>query len=606
MFIAAAVKLGPLSAAAGGVKSDELRADAAAEAGLQYAMARLAENGAWQGDGDAIMVDTPTLTVIEDRGNVLGLMRAGPDGPPAQFRIRFNYHDGGPSGNPNDDGLADPVAAVMQFSTPYVSVNNLAGGGERTVPRGDTGANLAVSDPTTGPYTVPASQAAILVEGLAGTGLRDQTMANPVPSGRVVKRVHEAYFLAQVDDTAQDASMMGGGEVLFDLGASGSVKVDGDKKATPPRLRAKKEVTVTGSTLNPNLVMNQAGAVATLSGSLPNALGNSKVTPELESSTADFYSLTWGDVKTADEATDPVQLPGGTYVWWSEDNKLHYYDMSWSEYKTYMANPANQADPGTPLSNNLSEVRLDSGTNSLLGGFGKWRQGEDVLIVPSADVSKQTVDFAVVPRSGFKTSPTDTSNTIDLSLSGVSDSLRYDQLVFGMDPKAGSGDSAILSTQENSLGQKGNIILTGDFKSKNGTLTSFGDITVAATDFSGFGFGISMYAQGDIDLSTWKQADGSYKKVNSEGVIYTWGNFTSNNGVGSPNRADFNLKGILVAYGNDPSSGDPGGPADLSGNITITADNVHFQWDKKKLPKLMNGLSLSTYKGVKRTYHTVY
>ncbi|MCA9794850.1 MAG: hypothetical protein KC910_23745, partial [Candidatus Eremiobacteraeota bacterium] len=444
-----------------------------------------------------------------------------------------------------------------------------------------------------------------LVEGLAGSGLRDQTAANPVPSGRVVRRVHEAYFLAQVDDAAQDASMMGGGEVLFDLGTNGTVKVEGDKKSTPPRMRAKREVSVVNTTKNPNLTMNEAGAVATLSGTLPNALGNAKVTPELEGSTADFYSLTWSDVKTADEAGSPVQLPGGTYVWWSEDNKLHYYDKSWSEYKAYMANPANQADPGTPLSNNLSEVRLDGGTNSLLGGFGKWKQSDDVVVVPAANAT-ETVDFAVVPRNGFKTSPTDTSNSIDLSLSGISDPLRYDQVVFGMDPKDGSGDSAILSTQENSLGDKGNVILTGDFKSKNGTITAVGDITVAATDFSGYGFGISMYAQGDIDLSTWKEAGNEYKKVNSEGVIYTWGNFTSNNGVGSPNRADFNLKGILVAYGNDPSSGDPGGPSDLNGNITITADNVNFQWDKKKLPKLMDALSLSTYKGVKRTYHTVY
>src|SRR5437660_152237 len=65
----------------------------AADSGVHYARCRLRENPSWRGDGDGTVVSTPDLTVVEDQGNVIGLVHS-PHGQVSQFRLRFNFYDG--------------------------------------------------------------------------------------------------------------------------------------------------------------------------------------------------------------------------------------------------------------------------------------------------------------------------------------------------------------------------------------------------------------------------------------------------------------------------------------------------------------------------------
>ncbi len=112
---------------------DDLLARRAAEAGEAYARARLNEDTAWKAGGNAVIVNTPELQVIEDNGNVLGLIHDA-KGVASAFRLRFNYQDGAGGG----DGLPDP-APNHKVDNIYCSVNNLMGKSALTVPLADPG-----------------------------------------------------------------------------------------------------------------------------------------------------------------------------------------------------------------------------------------------------------------------------------------------------------------------------------------------------------------------------------------------------------------------------------------------------------------------------------
>ncbi|HIB67142.1 MAG TPA: hypothetical protein EYO33_19045 [Phycisphaerales bacterium] len=82
---------------------------------------RLQADPAWRADGVGLVVDTPELKVVEDRGNVFGFLVA-PNGNKCFFRFRFNFQNG--SDTP-DDGLDMPTNLI---NSEFVSYNNLRSG----------------------------------------------------------------------------------------------------------------------------------------------------------------------------------------------------------------------------------------------------------------------------------------------------------------------------------------------------------------------------------------------------------------------------------------------------------------------------------------------
>lgn len=377
--------------ALGGTASDNDRALLAADSGLRYVQARLAENYNWRGNDNAVVVDRPDFWVREDNGNVVGLLRPA-GGEWVQFRVRFNYQDDSAG---NQEGLPNPAA--LTINSPYVSVNNILGGSPANVPRAD-GPNFSVLASSATPYTVPAGTACVLVEGRAGPGLRDLSPSNPNPASgvlarRIATQVVEAYLRAAAVPGA-DAAAMGAGDVTGKLGVGGVFEVKSKVKNGTPRVRSKGLIKVEGGDGKENYKSDDGETYA--SDGVLNALYDSnKVTPGTENPADGFYKLTWDDVKKA-QSSDP-KLLAGTYVLW-DDGTLHRYNMSYADYAAHIQ--ANPSDAGTVVgANDLpSTMSLDvSDTNK-----PKLQITGNVFI---DGAGQATDEFNFIPRKGAQEDP---------------------------------------------------------------------------------------------------------------------------------------------------------------------------------------------------------
>ena len=348
----------------------------AAQAGLSYAQVRLGEDPAWRGDANRTVIDSPDLFVVEDQGNVIGLIRSE-NGAFAQFRIRFNFQDDSAD---NAEDLPDPE---LWIDHPFVSVNNLHSGGAVSVPRADQ-SSFSVTEDSERPYTVPGGSVCVLVEGRAGPSLAALAPTNPNPEparGELSTRVVEAYFRVN-DLPGADASAQAAGNINVSL-QSGVLEMKDKSSAETPRLRSKGDITVTGGP-DPNLRASK-GETFSAGGDLHADYDPDEVTPKLEDPNAGFYQLTWDDVKKA-EGTD--SLAAGTYVLW-DDGTLHYYDMDYATYKDFIeSNPTNGGTsfslPGT-IALDTSDPSKPSITIS-----------GDTTISPTGE----TDEFNLIPREG--------------------------------------------------------------------------------------------------------------------------------------------------------------------------------------------------------------
>ncbi|MEW6282318.1 MAG: hypothetical protein AB1758_27170 [Candidatus Eremiobacterota bacterium] len=643
----AVIAFGPGALAASRNLTHHQAASQAAEAGLEYALARLQENPLWRGEGTGVVVDRPDCTVVEENGNVVGILRA-PDGSVRMFRIRFNYQDG----PQNVDSLDDP-SPQMAIDSVYVSVNNFDSAAQTWVPRADQGTWM-VSVPDQGDL-LPGAAACVLSEGLAGPGLRDVTAADPrVPRGNgvVASRVAEAYFQAKLGEQVVDAAVMGGGDVTFDVGSGEEVKMIVESGRDTPRLRSKALVAVAGGDPSENLssveqyTVSDGGDPPTYSTAerpVPgevsrdqavgfSAAASSSITlvQEDPSDGKDFYNLRWDDVKKADStpgSLQAVQIPAGTYVHW-DDGSLHYYDMSWADYKTFMSDPANVNDPGVSItSNDLSEVRDPAnmsvrGLNVKRGSPDtKWDIKKDLAVMPTAAGTK---DFSVVIRAGARLDPADVDHLVP---NAPADTLTLDNLK--------------IKLNDATISVPGNMLLTAKVNGRDSTITTEGSLTSISESIWMIGdddgkvpedggdgdgddeggrdgnkkgggkdgvkpvqvkMGLNLYSKGDIKLSTF---DGTkFGKIGFRGVVYTWKNFYGL--ARDPSIAEsgeFRLEGTLVAYGSDPLSGRPGATGE--GDVHIAAESVELLWNKQSLATLLAIGQMRSLK-MERTFYGRY
>ena len=400
LFLGAALRL-----SLGNLKANDVagqRALFAAESGLRYVQARLASDYTWDLDG-GLVVDTPELAVYEDRGNIVGVVRTS-EGDFAQFRVRFNFQD---DAQADIDGFVDP--GLYSVDSPYVSVNNILGGSPRMVPRAD-GPGFSVMATSPRPYSVPAGTACVVVEGRYGPGLRSLSTAelSPPVTGQVTTRVLEAYLEADTLPGA-DSAAMSAGDMSFEVEPTEYVTLSAKDANQASRLRSRAMIEVVGGA-SPNLVSTN-GETYTVDGSLA-ADASSDIQTNVEDTSTSFYRLEWDEVKKADSSGGT--LAGGTYVIW-DDGSLHHYDMSYSEYVTYIeANPSaggNVVDPSTDLPPGMSFDTSDPAKPKLV-------ISENVLIDGGS-----TDEFNIIPRKGAQEDPPDSGGALEAMADEVGSSL---------------------------------------------------------------------------------------------------------------------------------------------------------------------------------------
>ncbi|MCA9793333.1 MAG: hypothetical protein KC910_16100 [Candidatus Eremiobacteraeota bacterium] len=603
----AAVGLDPGLLALSRRSANRTAARQAADSGLDYALHRLRENPGWHGDGDAVVVDTPALTVIEQTGNVIGLIRQ-PDGQVSQFRIRFNFQDG-PAGG---DGWNDPAPA-QTIDNPYVSLNNMTSGNPVPLPRAD-GPGWSVSDSAVGPTSVPRRAVAVLVEGRAGKGLRGLTSADPnqAPRGPVSTAVVEAVYHVGLNQDVTSAALMAGSNIDLTVAQDGYALVSlyGAKEGDRPRLRAKGSVSVLhpDGTAGDLSMAKTEGEIGRNAGAPPGFVGNLRgqgatLVQENVGDGADFYNLQWDAVtKASPDPTESVHIPAGTYVVW-DDNSIHYYDLGFEEYKTYMTDPANHADAGTSLTWGFPQIR-DPANYAAFNRIVVWPEYDDTcqsigfdhdtFVEPS---TRGVTDFTVMPRGGAPFLPDDTNEVIP----GAADSYTNNnvQVRVVQATLSAPGDVRILGRL---VGSAGTITTEGSFR----LATPYGRMQgTAETNYSEGG--LNLYAKGDIDLSGYRAYANDFREISFRGLIYTWGDFHAYTGhpdVPTDRWNTSSFYGAVVAYGSEPGVGTPGSSG--QGAISMMGSKINLWNNVGSVTDALDIAAAAAPQGIERAYYTVH
>ncbi len=394
MFVGAASELAPWAFRKSNNSEHLSSAQRAARSGVEYALARLkSTNYAWKADDGTrnVVVDTPELVVVEEKGNVIGLIRK--NGSTSQFRLRFNWQDGGPA----RDGLDDAPAA-MQIGIPYVSFNNVLGTAEKDSPKANGPGNSVPATPTRH-TVVPARGVYLACEGRSGGFLSAADAVNPNPSpgfdAVTVTRVETVFKINNIGQPGLASVVASAGSLKADLPTSAgtdptlkrNLELDSADGSALGRLRSKQAMQFTGGdTFNLVAAPGKQGEYrfkTSESGiSKPTSVQS---TPELD--TDDLYKIPWSQVKTASGANT---LKGGVYTVW-QDGSVHYYDMTLAQYKTFMNNPANQSDGGVPFT--LPATVTTSAPGSLPVTF---KITGDTLVTAGTATS----DLVIIPKKG--------------------------------------------------------------------------------------------------------------------------------------------------------------------------------------------------------------
>lgn len=378
--------------------AEDRRAEEAARSGLEYAQARLEEDPLWRGNGQGTVVDTPTLKVREDRGNVVGVLSTS-DGGRAQFRLRFNFQDGGGGG----DAMVDPSTAMWSDS-PHISVNNLLNLHPVALPIAE--GSQGVWRGKVASSKVPGSSVALVCEGRVFPELDGVTAAdlNMAPSRVQAARTIEAFY--RVSDIsgetpAQDAVTMAGRDVeitLFpNLKAASRVALSNFQGLGPSQLRSRGDVSVWDAEKNRSLVEGKEAKILLPNNKNLEAVLAGGVQRGPEDMSGDFYKLTWEEAAASTGAAKKV--PAGVYVFWASDQKLHYYDMNYRDYlKTIKANPTH---PGTVIDSPEGFTFVQAGQmgpDEVTSSKHRFVITEDLEIVANEKVK----DFTIMPRGGAK------------------------------------------------------------------------------------------------------------------------------------------------------------------------------------------------------------
>lgn len=597
--VATAMPVQLFSAVHGGETQSALNA---ARSGLDYAYSRLQENRAWVGNGDGsspppgphLIVDIPSLQVVEDEGNVIGVMTQG-DGTRSAFRLKFNYQNA--AANP-DDGFANDPAASHKIRNQYLCFNN--------VPQALT-IDTYQADPTTGVVVnAPVGQltkfnACLQVEGLAGPGLSTATVDNldalmsaAGTRSRIYAQHVEGRFnvsgSTQIDSVVAAANEFAGQATAL---ASGEFKVVEAPNTTAPKLRSRAKANLTsGMYTTTGEVRVDDDAASSLPGTTP---------IQEDASLQDSHFLRVKSTQVQKATAADTRFKAGTYVWRQAGSgyKLDYYAQNFGgaiPTGTPDDTMAGPGDYGRFISNGSS---LSFDFSNMAGSLT-----DKVFVNPSGGAS----DLAIVIEPSLQATlgqrPTltfvDAGNSSILSGAGnitVQGSLDGFGGVTSDHSINFQGASAFETDPENSIcvyaGEDISITSIPDSVITNLASLVPGGIGMGMgkkVGYKGMG-GMAMGMATPVTTTAFPATAGD---VSMSGILYALGDFKIDltSSALPTNHGNFFMEGVLTAYGGNPDAGDLPG-ANGKGHVTIKASNAELYFDPSFLEQLQGGGSVS-------------
>ena len=354
----------------------------AADSGMQYAVTRLQKDITWRAIDKYSLKPAQTksiLNVEEENGNVVGTVTLA-NGRRAAFRIKFNYEDG-------DAGLDTMKNSSKPLDMVNVSTNNLFSTASSEAVIADKNGKVAVKDGKpvkvevkdsaghtyTYPFPIPKQTCRLVVQGLAGTGVRD---ADPKDlhaidklTGSVTPVCVECYLAIDTENMYTDAVTCSGGKLTAE---SETLFINQAKGAVGSNIRSLKNVDI-----KINKLTYDTGKIYAHSGI--SVIENKKdVSGDYKGGTINnkdsFPELKWEDVPKADSKSP--RITAGTYVWeqpkGSDTPHLMFYQGTYKSVSDLKGKGQPATLPAT--------VSLDANSMSLTISGDTYINGDFVLL----------------------------------------------------------------------------------------------------------------------------------------------------------------------------------------------------------------------------------
>lgn len=474
----------------------------AAQSGVQYAITCLQSDITWRGDksDNTFTNSTEGISVRERNGNVVGMITTA-NGNKSFFRIKFNYEDG----DKGFDGMSNSSDSE-RIRSPYVSVNNLFNttptkvytasqdGQLKTKQSQDRfGKNRTEADGASS-FTLDKSSCYLVVEGFAGNGVRDLTLdkaftLTPEQASQLLPRRVETYLALSSDTQFTDSVACAAGDLTTD---SNLIRISNAKGSSSPKMRSLHNLEVTSNTVDFDNGQLYYGSGYTYSINGKTISEDSKYTAQQSNDTSSFTRLEWDDVTKANSKGQKcVKIQAGTYVW-SKDPKTKKNIL-----KRYVGNypPGTEipSDAKYSVVNSLAGVTIDADSLTMKVNSNLWvaSDGKASSLIIRYDKEGETATSRPVVAF-LKDEATQTSPII---------SSDHDIYIEG----ATLGGGSITSKENISL--QGPSILESDP-----------------------GIGVSIYAQGDVNLLPIEGVTEQVKQAESEKITGTPSTGTDNNG----------------------------------------------------------------------------
>lgn len=460
----------------------------AAQSGVEYAVTCLQSDVTWRGDkqDNTFTNSAEGISVRERNGNVVGMLTTA-NGNKSFFRIKFNYEDG----ENGFDGMKDSSDSE-RIQSPYVSVNNLFNttptkvytasqdGKLKTKQSQDRfGKNRTEADGASS-FSLGKSSCYLVVEGFAGNGVRDLTLdkaftLTPEQVSNLNPRRVETYLALSSETQFTDSVACAAGDLTTD---SNLIRISNAKGSSSPKMHSLHNLNITSGTVDFDNGQLYYGSGYSYSINGKTVGEDSKYTAQQSDDKSSFTRLEWDDITKANSKGQRYEkINAGTYVWSKNP------ETGKNVLKRYVGN----YPPGTKIPSdakcytvsNLPGVTIDADTLTMKVKSNLWvtSDGKASSLIIRYEKEGETATsrpiLAFLKNEANNTSPI-LSSDHDIYIEGAS-----------------LGGGSITSKKNISL--QGPSILESDP-----------------------GIGVSIYAQGDVNLLPIESVTEQIKKVESD------------------------------------------------------------------------------------------